>query len=282
MTDGQWTWAGHTFGPGTDDIVQSSLIGAPEIRHQSVLLPQNHGGVGGADFAGFREVEVEMMILRSSRSQAWADWQAWHARMQPTAVDGELTVVGFDGVPYLLFARPEPLVVRWIRGMNKFAARARWIAYDPALYSATLQSVQVDPYTLSGGLSYPVTYPKVYGTGGEGGGVTVTNGGSWPSWPRFLVDGPPSGSVSVLAVEDATNGNKIEFDGLTVGEGSTLVVDTHPARRLVAFTSGADRMFTVRDLDSWWSVPPGESEIRFRAIGDPGATLTTELRSAWL
>ena len=285
-TDGQWTFGGYTFGDGTTDIVQDLQIEAPERRGQAAILPQDHGGVGGDDFAGFRRVQIDLLINRTSKSAAQAAWLAWHALMQPVSADQELRWVAHDSVERLLYVRPEPLVASWLPGQERFRARARWVAYDPAMYAGSLTSETVAPYALSGGLSYAVTFPKVYGAAGSGGGVTVENVGNWPTWPRFTIEGPSSGSVNVLAIEDATNGNSIAFTndgGLTISAGSTVVVDTHPARRTVQFTSGADRLSTVVDLGSWFTIPPGESEIRFRASGTTaGSTLTTELRSAWL
>lgn len=287
----EFTWDGHTFGDGQDRLTRVDW-GSHDLRSQVVLLPQNHGGVGGDDWAGLREVELELLVSRNSRADAESAWDLWHQIMQPTSVDGELRWTRADGDTRLMFVRPRPLLVDWLPGACDFRAKARWVAYDPAIYAGSLQQVALEPYAGTALASYPATwpllgnYPKLYGAGGTGGGVQVNNAGNWASWPRLIIGGPAAGAMSVTSIEDVTHGQALQFTangGLTVAAGSTLVVDTHPARRLVAFTDGASRMDRVTDLDSWWPVEPGTSEVRFRAGGDTaGATVQLEFRDAWL
>lgn len=286
-----WTWGGHTFDDaGGREIIIHADLGRPELRAQRVLLPQNHGGVAGDDWAGMRRIEVELFVEADTAIEAEDAFDAWNARMQPASTDEPLTRTRADGTTRTFFVRPEPAQLRWLTE-REFTAKLRWEAADSAEYGPLTQT-QVDPYVGTTLASYPETwptlgdYPKLYGSGGSGGGVTVSNDGKWHSWPRFLIDGPSSGTMSVTSLEDVTNGKSIQFTangGLTVPSGSTLVVDTDPARRLVAFTDGASRMDRVTDLDSWWALQPGDTEVRFRAGGDTdGATATVQARSAWL
>lgn len=287
-----FTWDGHTFSThGVDEVVREVDFGTPELRAQRVLLPQNHGGVAGDDWVGMRTMLVELSVGKDTRAEAEDAFDDWHGRMQPAVTDEPLTWTRDDGTTRTLFCRPEPPVIDWGQDGRAFRARLRWQAADPAVYGP-LQQTQIAPYVGTTLASYPAVwpalgdYPKLYGAGGSGGGVDVTNGGNWPSWPRFLIDGPSAGTMSVTSLEDVTHGRTLQFTadgGLSVPAGSTLVVETHPARRLVAFTDGASRMSKVTDLDAWWPLEPGDTEVRFRAGGDTaGATCTVEHRDARL
>lgn len=288
----EFTWDGHTFSTdGVDEVVRAVDFGAHELRTQRVLLPQNHGGIAGDDWAGMRTMLLELYVAKDDRSLVEDLFDDWHGRMQPAQADQPLIWTREDGSTRTLFCRPEPPVIDWMQDGRAFRARLRWEAADPAVYGP-LQQTPIAPYVGTTLAEYPATwpalgsYPKLYGAGGSGGGVIVTNGGNWPSWPRFLIDGPTVGTMNVTALEDVTNGQTLQFTeqgGLSVPAGSTLVVDTHPARRLVAFTDGASRMDRVTDLDSWWPLQKGDTEVRFRAGGDTdGAACIVEHRDAYL
>lgn len=294
-------WDGIDFEDSGDGwiILSPPEIGSPELRSSPTLLPLNHGGIGPeAEYAGVRQIVLEARRHADAVSN-YAALMEVSRSMQPGSVPGELRLQlpGLDA--RVLFARPaapRPVVERWAAGQRIIDVRLEWICHDPVLYGAELKTAALEPYVGTAFATYPAdasptnllfgSYPKLYGSGGSGGGIIVVNAGTWPVWPRFVIVGPSSGSMTVERLENITTGGVMQFTedgGLTIPAGSTVIVDTHPARRIVRFTSGADRLNTVTDLDGWWQIQPGDNELRFRAGGDTaGAGCTVEHRDGWL
>lgn len=163
---------------------------------------------------------------------------------------------------------------------------ARFLASDPVVYDNTSTEVTVSVFSGSGGgVSYPVTYPKVYTAGGAGGAeVTVTNSGDWFSWATFSV-AASGGDVATPTIEDVTHGLELAFTangGATVADGQTLTVLTHPLTRSAKIGS-ASRIGKLSAGSTWFAVPPGATKFRFRATGDTSSgVLTITMRNAWM
>jgi hypothetical protein len=198
-------------------------------------------------------------------------------------------VIAVPGMDVLrLNARPTwrrlPINLAFFFGIPQ--AIIEFTATDPVLYSNTLRSTAVGVFEPGGGgVSFPVSFPKDFGGASAGGTVLVENDGDWPTWPRFVITGPPSGAVNIQAIENITDGVEITTTsdgGLTISSGRTLVIETHPARRTVAFTDGASRWNTVAG-NEWWPIQPGGAQLRLRGTGDvDGVVCTVETRDAFL
>lgn len=176
-----------------------------------------------------------------------------------------------------------PTDLRFLLGSAQLVAT--WDASDPVVYGLDLHSTVVPVFVGSGGLEYDVEYPKDYGSAGSGLTTEVPNDGDWPCWPRITITGPTTGTVTPTSIENVTTGEEIAFTsggGLTIPAGSTLVVDTHPARRVVRMLDGANRWHTVAGT-TWWPILPGGADLRFRAAGTTdGVVCTVETRDAWM
>ena len=275
MAEGDYNLFGLALGEGTGYEVErlTGFDGVP-LKSDLATLPYDDGAVAAAaQLAGPRDdVELELTVFGTDQADTHAKARALSAAMQPRATDGAF-VWQSPGEPEArrLFCRPGGrLVTVWSPTLESFEARVRLEAADPVIYADVEQQVALSPYAGTAFADYPVdeTYPKVYGAGGTGGGTVVTNGGTYPVWPRFEIVGPPSGAITPLTLENVTTGGVVAFDGLSVGVGQTLIVETHPARRVVDFTSGASRLSTVVNLDAWWRLAPGDNELRFRAGGN--------------
>lgn len=295
MTAGTYDLFGLAIGEGTPfEVFRFEGIDGAPIESQIAPLAYDDGGVAvAAQLAGSRDgdVELELECVAETVEDAHAQARALATAMQPRATEGVLSWQ-LTGEPERrrLNARPassgsRPLVLSWDASLRVFRALVRVEAADPVIYADVEQQVALAPYAGTAFADYPASqdYPKVYGAGGTGGGTVVTNGGNYPVWPRFEIVGPPAGSITPLTLENVTTGGVVAFDGLSVGVGQTLIVETHPARRVVDFTSGASRLSTVRDLDSWFRLDPGDNELRFRAGGTTeGASASVTWRDGFL
>lgn len=255
------------------------------VRNSGTLLQRNHGGVSGEDFAGHRDVTVELRTVGSPEANQQR-LDELEAAVQPGTDDIEYTS-DRGGYGRLLFCRRTALVPVWTVGRTILDVLVELRAWDPVWYGPP-SSVTLTPFVGTQFAEYPASgeYPKLYASGGSGGGQTVVNAGMWPTWPRFVIVGPTSGSMNVTSLENVTTGRQVRFTangGLSIPSGSTLVVDMHPARRVVQFTTGASRLNTVVNLDSWWQVQPGTNELRLRAGGSTdGASAEVQVRAGWL
>lgn len=287
MNDGQWLYRGRTFGDGTNETTTQVRIGSAEVRDGVSLLPQDHGGIHLDAWHGARDVELEIASYWSTKDDAWQAWVEWHGLMQTGDTVHELRYQPYgDPVERLVFVRPDQPQFAWEGGMRTFRGRLRWVAADPAIYAADETVAVIVPFVPSGAAPYGTVYPKVYGTAADGTSASVENVGNWPSWPKFVIEGPPSGTLTLSTLENLTTGGIVQFSSgspLTVSAGSTLVIDMHPARRVVQFTDGASRIDRVVDLDSWWQVRPGVNDLRVRASGNTtDSAVSVRFRSAWL
>lgn len=286
----QLHYRGLTAGDGTDIQIgdMAGLEDLPELSGESYRLAGAHGSVPGQRWAGPRVITCDYAVTAWTNEGVRACVDAIKAAMSPTHDEHplvvDLPVVG----ERVVFAVPTGRTVPTNAGLTQrgvIAGSLEWEASDPVLYGAELHSTPVPVFVGSGGLMYPVDYPKDYGAAGEGLSVHVPNGGDWPTWPRVTITGPSSGTVQPLALENTTDGTSITFTaggGLTIPAGSTLIVDTHPARRVVRFTDGANRWNTVAGTE-WWPIQPGGADLRFRATGNiDGVTAVVETRDAFL
>lgn len=291
MSDYQFTYNGLTFGDGTEYPVNKvDGLFRRRINLFTPDLPRNHGGFVGASYESPRGVAFEIEVHGDQDDGTFLDRRdAIMAAFQPQ-VDAELPLTfqlpGADA--RRINCRPvrgdSTVDVESEFGMAMFFVDLE--ASDPAILSDTETSLILTPFVSAGGLSYPVTYPKSYGSGGSGGGGQINNTGDWMTWPRIVIDGPSSGTLTNPIIEQVTSGERLALDsngGVSISSGQQLVIETHPAIRTIEFATGASRYGKLSTDSEWFSLSPGINELRFRASGTTaGATATVYARSAWI
>ena len=284
------TFRDLTAGDGTDIQIDNmeGLEGLPGLDGENHPLAGLHGSVPGIWLARDRVITCEYAISAGTATGIRTALNALRSAMQPTEAEHPLVIDLPELGEVLLFARSTGRTIpstAALTGRGTVAGILQWVASDPRIYSTTLRTLVIPVFVGSGGLEYPVDYPKDYGSVGVGLTTEVPNDGDFDTWPRITITGPSSGTVTPLKIENTTDGTEVSFTaggGLTIPAGSTLVVDTHPARRVVRFTDGANRWHTVAGT-TWWPIHPGGAQLRFRATGNTtGVTCTVETRDAYL
>jgi hypothetical protein len=288
MTDYVGSFNGLTFGAGTSYKVHRLKFYRRATNVLTPDLPRYHGGLVGASYEVARVVEIDFGVVGATTDELVSNLDALFAAFQPL-VDSELPFVwGLPGqTNRRILCRPQEGVSDltpedWASKSEEVPFRL--IASDPAVYDDSLLSATLDPFTSAAGLSWPIVWPANWGAGGSGGGVSIVLGGDWESWPTFTINGPSSGTMTDPIIEGVTAGERLALTangGASVAQGQALVIETHPARRSIAFTTGASRRGKLSSDSVWFPLEPGTNELRFRASGTTtGATVDVEARSA--
>ena len=280
------TYRGELFGE-TSDIGLVSVRGFEDLNVDELIspLPRYHGGVTVDAYAFSRRIEVELRVKPSTRSRALLSFQPEPETEFPLVVvwEDESGVAETTERVECRVRRRASVSRDRTTEFNPHVLIVELVASDPAIYVDTLSTAIVSILLPPAGLSYPVTYPKVYGAGGSGGTV-VNNTGDWETWPTLKINGPTSGVLTDPSIENATTGKKIELNangGVGIGVGQTLIVETHPAKRSILFATGASRYGRQSDASEFFPLEPGNNELKFRGSGSTtGADVDVELRSA--
>lgn len=286
MTDYAGSYNGLAFGQGTPYRLRKIRWYRRSTAILTSNLPLYHGGIPGSSFESPRTVDLDMMVEASTASELVTRLDALFAAFQPS-ITAELPLVfGLPGQSNRrIVCRPragdsELDPSDWASKSEEVALRLE--ASDPAIYADSESTLELTPYASSGGLSYPVTYPKVYPGGGSGGGSVAANAGDWETWPTITIDGPSTGTMNLVSVENVTTGLTLALTangGVAMSAGQQLIIEMHP--RSIAFSTGASRY--GKHSGDFWPLQPGNNELRFRATGTTtAAKATVAWRSAWI
>lgn len=216
-----------------------------------------------------------------------SDADAGHARRVAAGLLGDggfgtLTVTEPDGHESSAQVRlaGQPLI-DWMPDRKTVRCMWQFFAPDPRRYGVP-QSLSTGMPVDLGGLQYPLYTDGQgadvgfldYGEFGSEGRLTVANGGTTDTWPRFTVTGPaPQG----FSLTEATTGRLLLFVG-PIADGETLTLDA--ASGEVVLDDAVSRSSELIRRE-WTSVPAqGSLTFLFNApAGDP--TVTVEWTEAW-
>lgn len=270
---------GLNFGAGQAiKIVEASgFDDLPTIRNGDITRSADHGSFLGSAWLGSRVVTFTLRIpgqASLSALDALID-----SLRQATIVQN---------------AQNLPLVLNGNRQINCRPSRrsvpdniSDWAAWttapvleftatDPRIYDAALQAPATGLATVSGGMTFPATFPLSFGAAASGGYIFVTNNGTFESRPLAIIQGP----VTNPAIENVTSGQTLTFN-ITLANTDTLTVDFNA--RTVILNGTGNRYNAIASGSSWFTLAPGASTIRFLASTyQAGALLTLQYRSAWI
>ncbi len=256
------TYRGEMFGE-TTDIGLVALRGLEDLNVENLVadLPRYHGAVPSRAYALPRRIEVELRVRGSTRKRALLSFQPEPEVEFPMTIawEDELGVADANERIECRVLRRASISRDENTEFNPYILVVELVASDPAIYVDALSTAILTVVVPPPGLSYPVTYPKVYGPGGSGGTI-VTNTGVWETWPTLKINGPTSGTLTDPVIENVTTGKKIELNangGVSIAIGQQLIVETHPVKRSILFSTGASRYGKQSDASEFWPLEPG-------------------------
>lgn len=138
----------------------------------------------------------------------------------------------------------------------------RFVCHDPVARDPNVKSVIVQS---SGGTSglFPITFPFTFGSLGTGG-VTITYGGTWLSYPTIVFTGPLTGPI----VNNLTTGEKVQLD-TTIPAGRVVTANLQYGFKTVQLDDGTNYIgFVSPDSDmASFHLQPGTNQMQIIASG---------------
>lgn len=173
----------------------------------------------------------------------------------PTIIDSRQCSVRLGGPT--IFTKTHPQRAEWSMALY---------AKDPRRYSTELKvGGPVPRYTPSGGLVYPRTFPRTYGTAGTAGRITVVNNGDIPTGVELEIVGGCLNPKIVLV----ETGQRI---ALQANIDANVVIDTNTTVRSV-LRDGAPFGWVLTSDSEFFQLPKGTSTLLF--LADSGSALLT-------
>jgi hypothetical protein len=264
---------GVLMGPNTAFVLRGfEPWTAPVVRNVDIARAQQHGLFPGRDYLGERLVTADIAIRAATDAlEQAARRQLAGAFVPPAGGLAELVWMEDDGVRYRLVGKPRMADSRVV---SLLPTEARFIATDPRIYAATLTSLSTGLSAGSGGVTFPVVPPFVFGSAGAGSSIAATNAGTFQTPYVITFTGPLVAPVLVHQGQ----GRRLEFTG-TLAAGETLVVDSDA--RTVLLNGTASRYSWLTSLSQWFTLEPGANPLQFGA-GSGSGTCQIVYRSAWI
>lgn len=252
-------------------------LGRPEIRTSEAARTNRDGYRPGRRLLGGRTIPIELVVVGWDQTGFGAALDALRALDAIDDVDLRLRLAGVAGsntvrIPVHVQRDDIPLEEEY----TSFAVRAalELRATDPRLYSDTETTLTLLSSTVTGGLSFPWTFPISFGGSGSAGSGNATNAGNYLAPVRIEIHGP----IDQPRLRNETTNEEIFYDG-ELEAGEWLAIDTEA--RTVLLQGTANR-YWVLGATQWWGLIPGVNNIRFFGSASTGAVAHIMYRSAWL
>jgi hypothetical protein len=288
LSDWQYDIGGVVIGAGTNvQVIETTGLGRPPVRDNDIDQPSMDGSFAGPDYWAARQIQFDAAIRVPGNPEACHDLvAALQAATDPAAV----RLVGGQGLT-LRMKRPG-------RAVKQLTVRARkldpeykqvvhgyvpldmeFLAHDPVFY-ADSDSVTDVPigWLTGGGFAAPVVAP-IYvqdGTVAADRPGWAVNDGDADAWPILRIYGP----CATVTVIHAESGRSLAMPTLSLAAGQWVEIDTRPGYRTVTRENGGNASSTLSPASriDLFSLPPGQSELRFTAFDN---TNTSHMRVTW-
>lgn len=274
-----WSYNGLTFGNGTNlaIIETDGFDDLPPVRAADIDKAAAHGAFAGIDVLGERTMNIKFALLGQDRPSYDALVQQLLGAFSVQTT--ELPLLCGDNGGWLVNCRPRKVAApRKLdnHGVFNQDALVELVATDPRIYSATQSTAMTGLSSSSGGMSFPATFPLSFGSVGSGGLVSVTNAGKFATDCTLTISGPVVNPI----IDSVTAGVSLLL-GITLGSTDTLVLNT--AAKSIVLNGTASRTSSLMYGSTWFNLPPGTTQLRYRNNGAFTASqLTVAFRSAWL
>lgn len=260
----------------------SGLNSLANVRSGSADRFGQHGGVGGRHYLGIKNLAATFDIYNPGDTE-----EQFAQRRDALAMAFAVIEDPNDALPLVfkhpghdkmrVYCRPIdrtiPTDLMFSLGVGVAAIRLEQV--DPFTYSNILRSVTASTGTTTGGLSFPMDFPLVFGAGSSGGSQSVNNGGTAPApWTATITGETPNPKITHVE-----SGRFIELTGITVASGETLEFDS--MERSILLNGTSSRRGLMTPASSWFALQPGVNTIQFSSGGVATGQLTFRWRDTY-
>ncbi|MFE4057397.1 hypothetical protein ACFXP3_14055 [Streptomyces sp. NPDC059096] len=272
------------LGPGTP-YRWRSITGwedLPGLDSGTVARSDGHGAYPGRLLAQSRTIGLDGLIERAPRATIGAVVATLSAGTAP--VEDERPFVAWldERGPLLAHARATRRAVPAGPGYRLgtiTGGALEFEATDPRRYELTERAASARLPASEPGLTWPLSWPLVFGTPGSTGALSAFNLGNCDTHPVIEFRGP----VTRPSLTNLASGDVIEYD-IPLAAGDLLAVDTLAGT--VTLNATASRIYTATSRsvpEQTFTLAPGTTNLIFRAApgsADPTASATVRYRSA--
>ena len=257
------------------EIVSANHFDLPELRTSDVNRPQRDGQFAGTDFMAGKSIHLQLEAWSSDDVDLGSRLTVLMAAFAPGVTADLVTNIpglGLIKMECRVRRRSLPMNIDQVGGLTRFAVDL--YAVDPVWKSNATSQVELGLTDVSGGLSFPLTFPISFGETNDGS-VNLQNDGSYESFPVIVISGP----VTDPSLENRSQGKTLSFTG-TVAADETLVIDFNA--RSVLLDGSANRYAWLDDSTKWWSLDPGTNDIWFDGTSAGSPTCLCYWSDAWV
>jgi hypothetical protein len=240
-------------------------FGMPPLHRLTERGPLQHGESDRGYRLDPRMIQLVLML----RAESWA---AFYTRRQELIDQLSPTL---DAALNLRFTQPDG-TVRQVdcycaegpqfskRDAHRYQgqrAAVRLICPDPAWYDPTRQSVRIVGETGGSGFAFPMAVPWTFGGTTVGAETAIDYDGTWIEYPEIEIIGP----IADPRIEHLDTGDVLDFDGTTIADGDSRIIDLRYGYKTVVDGSGANK---IADLTSdsdlaTFHLKPGTNNLGF-------------------
>lgn len=283
-----YAYRGLAFGRDTDYPLALPMIPGLEgfaSRVGDREVPRGHGSVPGKHYTTGRPMTVPFVVARDTRDLLESAIAELREVFVPAEDDSDPLTFVADGQPErLVYCRPTAFERGDTRLGRQAAPVVSLVAADPRIYSVAERMVSVGLFSAGGGgLNYPLDYPKNFAAGAAIEGV-ATNAGAADAHPviRFYAI---VGTATSVALTNITTGDSVTIT-TPITPGQVLTVDLQAlavrSGEQIVGLDGVSRYGSWQHPRSGLTIPPGDSVLRFTAVGATDAIAVVTYRDTWL
>jgi hypothetical protein len=263
---------------GYDIRMIDGLGGTPAVISGDQRVARRHGTTAGDDYLPGRTITLEIDVLNSNHTARALLIDAFNAVFKPGAAEAPLvfqlpSVAGGAKrrIGVRTVARKAPIDLQHLYAITELSLLLK--ATDPRIYDNTETVDQVSLPTTEGGLSFNASLNFSFGAVSTGGTINAVNSGTFDTPVVFRINGP---CVDPRITNVATSQTLALT--MSIDSGDYVEIDTDARSVLLNGTASRYQYLTTSE---WFDLPPGTTELDFRAATTTAATLTATYRSAW-
>jgi hypothetical protein len=252
------------------------LARRPEIRRAEMTRTNTDGLVAGQRLLGGRTILIEMGVVGWDRDDINDALMAL-ANLGVDEIPLRCRLAGVAGgntVKAMVTVRNDDIPLGELYLSHALDAALELRALDPRLYSDTLTTVTLLSTTVTGGKSFPWTFPFTFGGSGNAGNANLVNLGNYNAPLTVEIHGP----ISQPRLRNETTGKEIFYND-TLAAGEWLEIDTKA--HTVLLNGVANRYYRL-GATQWWDLAPGINQVRFFGATSTGALAHLTFGSAWI